>query len=392
MTESSRNPHLSFSRLSRYEQCPRSYYLHYRDKLPAEPGMPLRFGTVLHAALEALLKEAIDEQLVGPLSVERALAFYQAAWLAEGLSGLELFEQGLHICRAFVRVQGVLDWRHVLAVEQDFRLQVGEFTVVGCIDRVDKLDDESIEIIDYKSNYQLFSREEVDSSLQLALYQAAAQTLWPWAKNIRLSYWLLRHDLRQVTVRTGQQISDALTYVEMLGRQIEAAASFPPQVSANCAYCDHRHHCDAYAQALTGARSVVCADLTNLVELAREREEVASLSRVLYARKQELEEVLKAHLQDKEQLELGGVRYRLLPTSTVEYPIEPTLSLLADATGAPKEQLATKLLAIDKKAFDQVLAEVGKQLPRARVALLKAEIDAHASTRYSTRFWAKGMA
>lgn len=391
MTESARNPHLSFSRLSRYEQCPQSYRLHYLDKLPSEPGLPLRFGTVLHAVLEALVKEAIDERLQGPLSEERALDFFQAAWQAEELSGLPLFEEGLQICRSFVREQGRFDWQRVLAVEQSFRLQVGRFAVVGSIDRVDQLDDDTIEIIDYKSNHQLFSREELEGSLQLALYHAAARTLWPWAKHIRLSYWLLRHDVRQQTVRTEQQIADALSYAEMLGAQMEAAESFPARISANCAYCDHRQACDAYAQALTGQRTFLCEDLTNLVDLAREREEVASRARVLYTRKEELEEVLKVHLQDKEQLELGGVRYRLLPTSSVEYPVEPTLSLLANATGQPKDELAARLLSIDKKGLELVLREHGKQVPRARVALLKTELEAHAKTTFSTRFWAKEM-
>ncbi len=392
MTDSVRNPHLSFSRLHRYEQCPQSYRLHYLDKLPSEPGEPLRFGSALHAVLEALVKEAIDERRQGPLSEARALEFFREAWCAEELSGLPLFEEGLQICRDFVREQGAFDFQRVLAVEQSFRIQVGRFAVVGSIDRVDQIDDDTLEIIDYKSNHQLFSREDVDGSLQLALYHAAARTLWPWAKHIRLSYWLLRHNVRQQTVRTEQQISDALRYAEMLGEQLETADCFPARLSANCAYCEHRRDCDAYAQALTGQRTFLCEDLTNLVDLAREREQVASLARVLYARKEELEDVLKVHLQDKEQLELGGVRYRLLPTSSVEYPVEPTLSLLATATGLPQEQLAERLLCIDKKALELVLREHATSAPRARVALLKTELAAHAKTTYSTRFWAKEVA
>lgn len=36
---------------------------------------------------------------------------------------------------------------------------VGPFTVLGFIDRVDRVDDETVEVIDYKTNRLLFSRE-----------------------------------------------------------------------------------------------------------------------------------------------------------------------------------------------------------------------------------------
>ena len=41
MTAPFKNQHLSFSRLSRFEQCPLSFKFHYIDKRQAEPGVPL---------------------------------------------------------------------------------------------------------------------------------------------------------------------------------------------------------------------------------------------------------------------------------------------------------------------------------------------------------------
>ena len=40
-----KNQHLSYSRLSRFEQCPLSFKLHYIDKKQAEPGVPLLQGS-----------------------------------------------------------------------------------------------------------------------------------------------------------------------------------------------------------------------------------------------------------------------------------------------------------------------------------------------------------
>jgi len=389
---SPRNTHLSYSRLSRFETCPLSYRLHYLDKREAEPGLPLRFGKIVHAVLERLLRELVDDECTGPLSEERATELFRSAWTAENLIGVEPFQEGLAILRRFVVEQGVVDHRDVLAIEKEFRLPVGPFTVLGFIDRVNWVDDETVEVVDYKTNRMLFTRDEVDTSLQMSLYHVAAQRLWPWAKKVKLTFWMLRHGLKQETTRTPEQLGDALTYVKTLGQQTEIATEFPARLNANCVYCDHRPQCPAYAAALQGQRDVVCADPADLEAVAREREEVARLAKILYARKEELEGILKAHLKERDELVLAGVRYRMFNTTSLDYPLEPTVTLLSEVTGQPREELLGRLGTIDKKALDALLKGIGKKLEKPRLLLLKAELEAHADKIHSPRFWAKEVA
>ena len=387
-----KNQHLSYSRLSRFETCPLSYRLHYIEKKQAEPGLPLRFGKTIHAVLERLIKEVVDDERTGTLSEERAIELYRAAWGAERLTGMDVFAEGLAILRRFIAEQGVVDHRDVLAIEKEFRLPVGPFEVLGFIDRVDWIDDETVEVIDYKTNHQLFTRDEVDTSLQMSLYEVAVRRLWPWAKKVKLTFWMLRHGVRQQTTRTEEQLADALAYVETLGRQTETATEYPARLNTNCSYCDHRKQCPAYAEALKGKREFIVEDLADLEGVAREREEVARLAKALYARKEELEDILKAQLKEREELVLGGVRYRMFATTSLDYPLEPTLSLLADATGLSRDEVFGKLGAIDKKALDALLKSLGKKLDKPRVSLLKAELEAHADKRMSPRLWAKEVA
>ena len=387
-----KNQHLSYSRLSRFETCPLSYRLHYIEKKQAEPGLPLRFGKTIHAVLERLIKEVVDDERTGPLSEERAIELYREAWGAERLTGMDVFAEGLAILRRFIAEQGVVDHRDVLAIEKEFRLPVGPFEVLGFIDRVDWIDDETVEVIDYKTNHQLFTRDEVDTSLQMSLYEVAVRRLWPWAKKVKLTFWMLRHGVRQVTTRTEKQLADALAYVETLGRQTETATEYPARLNTNCSYCDHRKQCPAYADALKGKREFIVEDLADLEGVAREREEVARLAKALYARKEELEDILKAQLKERDELVLGGVRYRMFATTSLDYPLEPTLTLLADATGLSRDEVLGKLGAIDKKALDALLKSLGKKLDKPRVSLLKAELEAHADKRMSPRLWAKEVA
>jgi RecB family exonuclease len=380
---------LSFSKLSRFEQCPLSYRLHYVEKHRPEPGLPLRFGSAIHAVIEELVREAVGDERTGPLSEDRALELLRKAWTAEGLVGVDIFDEALQILKNFIRVQGVLEHRDVLAVEKEFRLPVGPFTVIGYIDRVDCVDGETLEVIDYKTNRQLFSREEVDSSLQLGIYHAAVRRLWPWAKRVRTTYWMLRHGVLQKAERTDEQVASALAYVESLGRQLESATEFPARINSNCSYCDHRSMCPAYAAALQGKREFICESKDDLEAVAKEREEVASLAKLLYARKEELERVLKAQLKDKDELVLAGVRCRMFNATKVEYPPALTLKLVGEATGVPEGELLARLATIENKALDAVLKEAGGKLDRARMNLLKAELEAHSEKTYMPRFWAK---
>jgi putative RecB family exonuclease len=384
-----KNTHLSYSRLIRFEQCPLSFKLHYIEKAEAEPSLPLVFGKTIHAVLERLLREVIHQELSGALSEDRALELYREAWTVSGLTGLDVFSEGFAMVREFVREQGVINHRDVLAIEEEFHLPVGPFDVLGFIDRVDWVDDETIEIIDYKTNHLLFTRDELDSSMQMSLYEVAVRSLWPWVKKVKLTFWMLRHGLRQTTTRTPEQLAAALAYVQGLGEQTEKATEYLPRINLNCCYCDHRKGCPAYAEALQGKRTVECDDLTNLEAVAKEREEVARLAKILCARKDELEDVLKTQLKEKPELVLAGTRYRMFTTTSPEYPLEPTLAVLVKVTGSSREELLKELASVDKKALDALVKRLGKQLDKSQLMLLKAELDARAEKRHGSRFWAQ---
>jgi RecB family exonuclease len=380
-----RNPHLSVSRIQRYEQCPLSFKLHYIDQREAEPGIDLRFGKAIHRVLEQLVGGHTD----GPLSTARALDLWQVAWTDAGLTGIGLFGEGADILEAFCRSDGPIDSRNVLAVEQRFAITVGRFKVVGSLDRVDRIGDGAIRVRDYKTNRMVFTHDEVNESLQLSLYHLAAQELYPSARRIELQYDMLRHDTKVRTTRTPEQLDEARRYLIAVGERTETAPDYPARLNAYCVHCDHRSQCGSYAAALAGQRPTIAVDLKDLEAVAREREAVARIATIAYARKWELEDVLRTHLEQQEKLDLAGVRYQLLPVTTTEYPLEPTLKVLEDATGLPRTTLVARLATVDRDALSQLVKDIGERLPRARVTMLKAELDARATKTVTPRFSAK---
>jgi len=47
----------------------------------------------------------------------------------------------------------------------------------GYIDRVDRLESAGLSIVDYKTNQELFTRQDLEKNLQLTLYQLAVQEI-----------------------------------------------------------------------------------------------------------------------------------------------------------------------------------------------------------------------
>jgi putative RecB family exonuclease len=386
------NTHLSFSRLQRFEQCPLSFKLHYVDKRQAEPGIPLRFGKAVHAVLEGLVAEAIATRTTGPLSEARVLELWGHAWAKADLVGVGLFAEGLAMLKQFVRDEGVLEPTTVLAIEKEFRLQIGGFTVLGFMDRVNWLNDETLEIVDYKTNHQLFTRDEVDASLQMSLYELAARQLWPWVKNVRLTFLMIRHGIKQTTSRSDEDLEAAKAYVATLGRQTETATTFPARLHSGCTYCDHRAACPAYAEVLDGSREIVHDDLASIEQVAVERERVATRVRILQAHKTELEKVIKAHLKDRSELVVRGVRYAMFNVTSVSHPLASTVQILSEATQRAPDEISREIAVVDNDALKRLMTSLGSSLPKPRLALVRAELEANAEKTFSPRFWAKEVA
>jgi putative RecB family exonuclease len=380
----------SHSRVDRHDRCEHSYFLHYIERRPPLTSTPAAFGSALHGTFETLIGEAVASEHIGPLSEERALELWQTAFRQEDLRGPALFSEGREIVQGFVRTEGAFDWRTVLAVEQPFSIRVGDVLIVGIIDRVDAVGPRGIRLIDYKSSLRLFTPAELATNPQLSLYAAAAKQLWPWAEPIELVYGMVRHGVSQVVVRTPEQIQATLEYVVGAARHIATSTDFPARLGPHCVYCDHRQACSAYADAVAGTRHAPAAvDLADLDAVARERQELVAVNKIVEARCRELDEVIKAHLVEHNEVTAAGTRFRMLDVESRSYQLADTLAVLSRATGRPEEELRPKLTVIDKRALDNLLRQIERREGRATKELVRAELDALADTRYTARLWAK---
>src|SRR5262249_2011821 len=143
------------------------------------------------------------------------------------------------------------------------------------------------------------------------------------------------------------------------------------------------------ADALASGHVEMSADPGDLEAIGRERENLAHRLKILEARKNELDRVLKTHLKERDELVLAGVRYAMFKVSKTSDPLAPTLAALAKTAGQSEGELVAKVAAVDKDALDALVKKLGRHLDRSKVLMLRAELEAVAEKSFAPRLWAK---
>jgi putative RecB family exonuclease len=379
---------LSYSKLTRWEECPKSFHSHYILKQFAAGGDAALLGTVVHETSEKLERDFIARGVPGSLSRREAAAVYTSIAKARRLVGIESFQDGWQMVQDFVVDRGWREPQDILAIELPFEMRVGNFVVIGVIDRVERRPDGTLAVIDLKSKRLLFGTYELPSNLQLSLYDAAVRQLWPDAPGVSLAMWMLRHRELQYTSRTPEQREAALAYVEILGEQIATATEYPARLGSHCGYCDYRHSCEDYQEVVAGKRTVAAADVGDLKAVAREREQLVAISSLVDKRKSQLDRVLKKHLRDEPELVAGSTRLRLFQTTTPHHDLARTASTIERVTGLPAGKVAARIGVVDKTALGKLLDEQAAVIGRPRAELLRHELEALATTHTGQRLWA----
>ena len=371
-----RNAHLSVSRVKRFEECAFAFYNQYVNRpggVIREFAEPAEFGVVAHAALERTYRWIIEDEYAGQFPEAYLLESFRIAWAESGLVGVDLYAEGREMLRQYAQWVGPVDHMRVLAAEREFNLLVGpgvcrlidasekplweavddHWVINGFIDRIDRVDSRTIEVVDFKTNRLLFSREELAADLQVGVYALVARLLYPWAEEVRLSFHMLRHGpFVQPTSRSQRELDAVHEYLRAIGARTERGP-YPARLNRNCGTCDWRDGCETYKAALAKVPSLVKVTKENMEALAEERERVAAIAKAAYSRKEQLDAVLRDAVGDKEALPLAGHVYRVSQFFNYEYRAEDLLPLF--------EELGVDLtpaLVADNDALDALMKKV----------------------------------
>jgi hypothetical protein len=149
----------------------------------------------------------------------------------------DLIKAGVEIIDDFFDVYGGRTF-DVFEKEMSFNFVLGNYSIIGFIDRVD-VNGDQVEIIDYKTGKREVAYKHVHSNLQLGIYALAASQIFP-NKKIRASLHYLRsgkiksHDYSQEDFENVKQM-----LVDKINLIMEDNNFSPTPNERVCSFCDH---------------------------------------------------------------------------------------------------------------------------------------------------------
>ena len=248
---------LSASAIDIYERCPLRFKLERDWRMPREIPAALHYGTAMHRALLAyydavrLKREISDEAVIDVFRTLLADAAIQDRYQHD------LYQrQGVEQLTAFLECARRTPAPQVLETEASFTIEIGDATIRGRIDRMDRLPDDSVAIVDYKTGKPR-SQKDADESLQLSIYALAAQAKWN-ATVGRVAFHNLEDNSRIDTVRNQFDLEEARAKVEDVTKAI-GEGKFPAKPGFQCGSCPYRNLCPATEKTFTLLKDVSVA-------------------------------------------------------------------------------------------------------------------------------------
>ncbi|MFH0840735.1 MAG: UvrD-helicase domain-containing protein [bacterium] len=248
----------SFSQVQAFLNCPLQYKFGHVLKVPTEDKGVAVFGRLMHNCLKDFLTPLLDgalkqnslfnapvskAMLQKEISLEKLISIYEKQWSNYGYQNKEeaknYHKKGLVLLHNFYS-----DFENnipqVMFLEKSFFLKIGEHQLRGVIDRIDRLEDGTVEIIDYKTGSPKEKLNYQDKK-QLLIYHLALEEVFKlrvskltfhYLEGSRVSFAAEEKDI----IKVKEEVYDIISEIKKL--------NFPPNPGFLCDFCDFKGICE----------------------------------------------------------------------------------------------------------------------------------------------------
>ncbi len=253
----------SYSQLKAFETCPYQYYLAFILKVPVRGKGVFSYGKTMHNTLQKFMEILRQTNGLGQgdlfdlsaqqvkkssakilPSVNKLMELYQANWIDDWYESKrnkeKYYQLGKETLKGFyAKIKNNIP--QVLELEKSFNFKLNNYTIKGKIDRVDKLTNGKVEIIDYKTGTPKTDKTLKDKD-QLLIYQLAAQEVFGWQVE-KLTYYYLNDNSQVSFLGSEKQLSKLKDKMLKLIEQIRQTNWQATPSQFNCQHCDFREIC-----------------------------------------------------------------------------------------------------------------------------------------------------
>ncbi len=233
---------LSYSQVNTFKMCPLRYSYSYMMKIPQPESAVGNFGTSIHETLKEFYR-----QLKAGKEIDMALMekLFNENWVPYGYDSVQHHDAqkklGLEMLGKYFE-ENSKPWVLPSFIERPFSLKVGEYLLTGRIDRIDKLEDGTYEIIDYKTG-AVQQESGLKRDLQLSIYALACKEVFGIEVS-KLSLYFMQDNSKISTTRSSDDIEGTK---DQIIESIEEmyASKFSPTPGFHCNHCPYKLICPA---------------------------------------------------------------------------------------------------------------------------------------------------
>jgi len=392
---------LSVSRIRKAKHCLHAFKLSYIDKVPKDSAIMTefaeeleessRFGVLVHGGLERVYKHVLRERIQGEVSEEVATKAFRRAFIESDVRDEDDYQRGLEMVREYVE-KTEFDFDKLIpeelggGIERRFEIAAGEFWILGYIDLIEYHGDGIFEVVDFKTNKNMFTREELAKDVQLSVYGWAIRELFQNVKEVHFRFEMLRHGLSQRAHRTPEQCIDGVRYLTDMARQLETRSNFPPTLGMLCSWCNVRHHCKAYGEAQKPENAdklmgMVASEDLELEDICDAREKAYAVEKLAGKRRRDIDKIILNRLDKMDEgfyvSEGGNVRYKPIQRSERHWTLDKIEAAFKRIGITPDQLDFEKFVKVQKGNMEEYVRSLKLEKPRQAMLMALLEAMAH---------------
>jgi hypothetical protein len=368
---------LSATGIKDFLQCKLKVVLRYDREIPSIRNDHAKIGTAVHEALEQFtLRMLSKKSFPDPSDYEFAIATFMNNATQEGLENMSFYTDGRRIVTEFIDRFDPSE--EIIDVEHKFKIITpAGIPITGAIDKVVKIDEDTIAIIDYKTARNALTPYELQDDVQLSMYDYAASLIWPQYKNRLLYLDFVRINKKVFTFRTEEQYQLFGEFLQSIWMQINKLEEEEVVGNINrlCGWCDYKDRCPAYANFIN-SKQLKLRPLTDISddEFVAHWEETADQKAILESRQRDLKMTAHEKFMRGETIQGGGKELYSSQQSRTNYDVEQVVDLI------PKEDLLS-VLNVNKARLDRY----AKEDPQLKNKLARIAQVSYNAPVYKTR-------
>ncbi|MDD3887760.1 MAG: UvrD-helicase domain-containing protein [Patescibacteria group bacterium] len=232
----------SYTQLKAFETCPHQYRFRHIIGLPSSGAASQSYGKTMHAVLQNFFS---DLQKGKNPTKKDLLSYYESFWINDFYQDKKheqkRFTEGKKALLEFYKINKN-NLKAPLFLEKGFNLRIKDTCLKGQIDRIDKLSDDTVEIVDYKTGKLPKNEKDVEKNEQLLIYSYACQKVLN-LKPSKLSLYFIDQNKKFTAKQNPIKEEKIIQKVQELIAKIKES-EFSAKPGFACKFCDYKDICE----------------------------------------------------------------------------------------------------------------------------------------------------